>query len=32
VLQQIPSTDVVRFARMLEDWSPGKNVLIDLFA
>jgi uncharacterized FlaG/YvyC family protein len=32
VLQQIPSTDVVRFARMLEGWSPGKNVLIDLFA
>jgi uncharacterized FlaG/YvyC family protein len=32
VLQQIPSTDLLRFAQMLEGWSPGKNVLIDLFA
>jgi uncharacterized FlaG/YvyC family protein len=32
VLQQIPGTDMVKLAQMLRDWSPGKNLLIDLTA
>lgn len=32
VLQQVPSTDLVHLARMLESWSPGRNVLLDLIA
>jgi uncharacterized FlaG/YvyC family protein len=32
VLQQIPSTDMVKLAQMLRDWSPGKNLILDLTA
>jgi uncharacterized FlaG/YvyC family protein len=32
VLQQIPGTDMVNLARMLEGWSAGKNILLDLLA
>jgi len=32
VLQQFPSADSVHLAQMLADWSPGKNVLLDLIA
>jgi uncharacterized FlaG/YvyC family protein len=32
VLQQIPSTDMVQLAQMLRDWSPGKNLILDLTA
>ena len=30
VLQQIPSPDMVKLAQMLRDWSPGKNMMLDL--
>jgi uncharacterized FlaG/YvyC family protein len=32
VLQQIPSPDMVKLAQMLRDWSPGKNIMLDLQA
>jgi hypothetical protein len=32
VLQQIPSPDMVKLAEMLRDWSPGKNLMLDLQA
>jgi uncharacterized FlaG/YvyC family protein len=32
VLQQFPSANIVHLAQMLADWSPGKNVLLDLIA
>jgi uncharacterized FlaG/YvyC family protein len=32
VLQQIPSPDMVKLAQMLRDWSPGKNIMLDLTA
>jgi uncharacterized FlaG/YvyC family protein len=32
VLQQIPSPDMVKLAQMLRDWSPGKNMMLDLTA
>jgi uncharacterized FlaG/YvyC family protein len=32
VLQQIPSTNMVKLAQMLRDWSPGKNLILDLTA
>jgi flagellar protein FlaG len=32
VLQQMPSADLLHLAQLLADWSPGKDVLIDLIA
>jgi uncharacterized FlaG/YvyC family protein len=32
VLQQVPGTDMLHFARMLADWSPGKTLQLDLLA
>jgi uncharacterized FlaG/YvyC family protein len=32
VIQQIPSPDMVKLAQMLKDWSPGKNMMLDLQA
>jgi uncharacterized FlaG/YvyC family protein len=32
VLQQIPSPDMVKLAQMLRDWSPGKNMMLDVTA
>ena len=32
VLQQYPSTDMMRLAQMLWGWANGKNVLVDLIA
>ncbi|MGH8139245.1 MAG: flagellar protein FlaG [Steroidobacteraceae bacterium] len=32
ILQQIPGTDMMHLAQMLADWSPGRNVLVDLIA
>jgi uncharacterized FlaG/YvyC family protein len=32
VLQQIPSPNMVKLAEMLKDWSPGKNMILDLQA
>ena len=32
VLQQMPGVNIMHLAQMLADWSPGKNVLVDLIA
>jgi|SRR5579872_3383107 len=32
VVQQIPGADVLKLAKMLADWSPGKHMLLDLIA
>src|SRR3569833_3173099 len=32
VLQQIPGADIIALARMLQGWSPGKHMLLDLIA
>jgi flagellar protein FlaG len=32
VVQQIPGADIIALAKMLQDWSPGKHMLLDLIA
>jgi uncharacterized FlaG/YvyC family protein len=32
VLQQIPGANIIALARMLQGWSPGKHMLLDLIA
>ncbi len=32
VLEQYPGTDSIHLAQMLDDWSGGKNILLDLIA
>jgi flagellar protein FlaG len=32
VVQQIPGIDIIALAKMLQDWSPGKHMLLDLIA
>jgi flagellar protein FlaG len=32
VVQQIPGVDIIALAKMLQDWSPGKHMLLDLIA
>jgi uncharacterized FlaG/YvyC family protein len=32
VVQQIPGANIIALARMLQGWSPGKHMLLDLIA
>jgi len=31
-VQQIPGANIIALARMLQGWSPGKHMLLDLIA